>query len=180
VDERVKRLLAAWNEWSILSPNFLLGLEAAFIESEADARAYQLLESETFSDLVTKPDAIENNAAEFESLVRQAKMNGVFVSKTATVNSLRKRLMKAQGYDLSQSQTKSAEEDSNKEEEDLDGIPLPLTDVDDAKYDECNDDEDVDGIPMDIPFSSSDDIAILTNAEEDIDGVPFDVDGIPM
>lgn len=197
VDERVKRLLEAWTEWSILSPNFLLGLEFAFVESDADMKAY-LSELESINRL-TKRDPTDD-VAEFESLQRQAKLNGVFVAPSSTVRSLRVRLEYCRRYQLTKSggkwqaeatylpatQTLKPTGDTTNDKEysiddDLDGIHVDI-DTTDAANMYSGDDEDIDGVPMDVPRSR--DVDHVDTNVEDIDGLPLDdyddVDGIAM
>ena len=101
LDERIRRLFSAWEEWSILSPPFLLGLEAAYFETEADAA----LAREAAGEGQVTPATVGGQGAgvvgvgavgvtagvvvgstdpEFDSYKRQAKLYGIYTPPNVT------------------------------------------------------------------------------------------------
>ena len=117
VDERIKRVLAAWEEFSILSYPFLMGLESAYYQSENDVLAYQACfvseENDTATTTTTSSSTIKeetttnnttntnNGDYDLDHYKRQAKLAGVYISEKDTIKSLKFKLEQYQLYQTS-------------------------------------------------------------------------------
>jgi hypothetical protein len=189
----VTLLLATWSDWSILTTNYLCGLEMAFFESEVD---FQSAQSILRSSEAPDTDVAQSDA-DIASLRRQCRLAGVyFDSRKASKAYLVHRLQQVANYaKLKMKKSKNSvlglissgfiglSAHANKdtggnadEDDDIDGVEL---DYDPLAFPAANastnadkatvDDEDIDGV-------------VMADANEDVDGVPFDddIDGVPL
>jgi hypothetical protein len=65
IEDRVKKLLAVWAEWSVFPTLYLVGLEAVFYTTEAERAALaetarRLAEAEELDGVSLEPDAGES------------------------------------------------------------------------------------------------------------------------
>ena len=120
LDERIRRLFSAWEEWSILSPPFLLGLEAAYFETEADAALAREAAGEGQvtpatvdgqGDLVgvgvvgvTAGVVVGSTDPEFDSYKRQAKLYGIYTPPNVTPALLKAKIEYYKRYESTKSQ----------------------------------------------------------------------------
>ena len=114
LDERIRRLFSAWEEWSILSPPFLLGLEAAYFESEADAALAREAAGEGQVTLPTVGGQGDVGVGavgvgsisdpEFDSYKRQAKLYGIYTPPNVTPALLKAKIEYYKRYESMKSQ----------------------------------------------------------------------------
>ena len=115
LDERIRRLFSAWEEWSILSPPFLLGLEAAYFESEADAalaREASAGEGQVTPATVGGQGDVGVGAVgvgsisdpEFDCYKRQAKLYGIYTPPNVTPALLKAKIEYYKRYESMKSQ----------------------------------------------------------------------------
>ena len=178
VEDRILGLLKVWDEWSIFSPAYLNGLEAAFVKSEGD--------SQRIAERVESYSEDGAGTVDADAVLRQARFEGVAVtspdgrvSSTAVIQAKRKY---AEEYASRKASTVLADERAEDDHElvEVDGESLEVgASVDDDEGIDGqpigDEDDDVDGVPLD---------------EDDIDGAPLveergndeedDIDGIPL
>jgi U2-associated protein SR140 len=180
VEERVRNVLAAWSDWSVFPPLYLLGLEAVFFMTEAEAQRQR-----HFVEHVQEAgdNAVAGSAAEVEALRKRARACGVIAYKDSLAAEMAVRVQYVETYAKTRlgiavdAQVAATDADRAVHQqnattaaitelavEDIDGAPIALDeDIDDQPIAV----EDLDGQPID---------------EEDIDGVPIDedIDGQPL
>ena len=203
IEERVMSVLAAWESWAVFSPAFLLGLEAAFMRSEAEQstiRALKSIQSEVDGGAggsgKSSGGASDCSSQELEAYQRRAKLAGVpYVG--ATLAELQAKLMSVGEYAKRKSVlahggfvgglflgSGPGPWPEQEVEAVLGGISLPETSFHGTNISN----PDIDGVPIDgIDGAPIDDIdgAPMDDIDgapmDDIDGVPIDdIDGAPM
>lgn len=186
VEDRVLGLLRVWEDWSIFSPAYLNGLEAAFMRNEADSHL-----------IAERVEAYsQDSAVDADTIIRQARFEGVAVTssdgRASSIALIQAKRKYAEEYASRKSSVVSIDERKTEDADvsgasaEVDGQPLEVSgsvdedDIDGEPIgDEANDD-DIDGRPLDD--DDGDDIDGVPMAEEggniefedDIDGVPMD------
>ena len=170
IEEKVASILSAWMEWSILPQPFMLGLESAFYQTEADVENIRC---------AAEKDKLDSNFLDLfpdkEILLRQAKNNGIYYNASSTPSEVKlkleisERYAHKRGFKQNMSIDGLPVDDIGKKINDIDGVPI------DDEIDGVPIDYDVDGVPID------DDIDGVP-IDDDIDGVPIedDIDGVPI
>jgi hypothetical protein len=181
----MKRVLESWEESSILSSKFILGLEAAFYESESDANAYRDLmnqeaEESAKKETLTKEQEVADEM-ELDQLKRQAKYYGIYVPPNITLKGLR---MKFDNYNKYQSIKQRTVVGMQSKQTASIILSKNITDGQkrgDEEYDVNIATDDIDGAPIEFnvpfihPISGLADSAVMSYGEDDVDGVPMDL-----
>lgn len=206
IEERVKKVLSAWETWSIFPERFLLGLEIIFMMNENDLQVMQTLPIDLNSD--------ESEEEVRERLQKKAKGLGIAVSEMSSNEEIMRKIafveMKIKKRQAPSSLTAPAASTKTTEQqqqllqqseaakatkEDIDGAPLqpPVTE-DDVDGQPMELDDDIDGVPLSTYKAEDDDDidgapmqvdeTAVVEEEEDVDGMPMnedeDIDGVPL
>ena len=176
VEDRVLGLLKVWDEWSIFSPAYLNGLEAAFMKNEADSQK-----------IAERISGHSEDADDAEAVLRQARFEGVAMTSSSgaslSIAEIQAKLMYAEEYSsrktpvVSEAQSEALDESDSAE---IDGEPLYVASskADKNHVGDPIDEDDVDGKPLD-----EDEVDGQPLDEDDIDGQPLDeddIDGEPL
>lgn len=175
IEDRVKKVLDAWTEWSIFPASYTGGLRAIFMMTEADCQQMQshaLQQEESGAAL---------SEAELVALKKQAKSLGIASSEKVFELQFKVGFVQKKIAAWLPTEAPADVPGSSYQAEDvdnLDGVPLSPA----RAASDCVDGEDIDGAPMSVADDVDIDGAPLDDVG-DVDGVPMDgedIDGVPL
>eukprot|EP01039_Chlorochromonas_danica_P009805 gene9805-10844_t len=190
IEDRVRRVLEVWKEWSLFPPVYLVGLQAVLSMTEGDLLA--------MDQAIAEVAAVDSMASERDrdGLEKKARALAVPFNASTSAAELRWRIDFAERYLARQAAAKAGSgeavvgEDRQRHREDLVDLLVQRQEENEGDIDgepldeEGRDEDDIDGIPMEGEQDEIDIDGEPLEDIEDIDGQPLeeeeDIDGEPI